>query len=136
MLVLPALAFCQEAPKGTNTVIVTGVGFKQIAGALLDSGFIIDKSDEDLGYVKTEYKKLCAKCIPDLFLNIRIKDSVAIITGGWRSDADIFSLFQTSKQDYVLIPIRKEKSKVPRIIFAYVDKFAHAFNCPVSYAVR
>jgi hypothetical protein len=135
VMLLPIFVIGQTPPKGTNTITITDIGFNQIASALLDSGFVIDKSDRDLGYIKTEYKPLCSKCVPQIYLNVRIKDSIATLTGGWRSNVNIFAL-NSNKDQYYLFPIQQEKSKVPRKCFEYMDGFAKAFDRPISYSKR
>ena len=44
--------------KSSNVIklIVKNVGFNQVCNALLDSGYTIDKKDNDLQTVKTELK--------------------------------------------------------------------------------
>jgi len=57
------------------------VSFNQVANALLDAGYLIDKKDNDLQTLKTEAKQFPKYWDAKYVINIRVKDSVAYITG-------------------------------------------------------
>src|SRR5664279_2222581 len=102
----------QEIPKGANTLGIHGTTYSQVMNTLLDSGFKIDKSDKEFGTIKTEYRKLGPNKIPSIYFDVRIKDSVATFSGGWRSNGDWLGISNTSKENYYLFPIQNIKGKV------------------------
>lgn len=125
ILLLPLLAISQN--KGDNTIVVKGVGFMQVCSALIDAGYIIDKKDNDLQTVKTELKSGQDKNKwMKLLLNIRVKDSAAIITGQW---------YNTLGDD----PIETNTYKIentsgnPKSCFKEMKTFALSFKKPVEY---
>jgi hypothetical protein len=72
---------CVAQNKGDNTILVKGVTFDQVVNALLDKGYKIDKLDKDFKTVKTEYCECRPKYSYQILLNVRVKDSVAAISG-------------------------------------------------------
>lgn len=127
----------QEIPKNTTTIIVKGVAFDKVVNCLLDSGFVIDKIDKEYQTLKTEYRKLCKDCIPEILFNVRVKDSVVTISGKWRSDLNLFGAAetQTGKENAYVFEIKNEKNKVPKEAFKAMNKFALALKGEVQYIV-
>ena len=77
-LFIPLFSFCQkEIPIGTNTIKVTGVTFKEIANSLLDSGYTVEKKDNDLQTITTDPRPY--KNYLHYYVYVRVKDSVAYI---------------------------------------------------------
>jgi len=74
-------AFSQNILKDANTIIVKGVNFKEVCNALLDSGYTIDKKDNDLQTASTEPKSYPKYWNLKYVISIRIKDSSAYISG-------------------------------------------------------
>ncbi len=64
-----------------NTIVVKGVTFMQVCNALLDSGWTIEKKDNDLLTVKTESKAFPRYWNGVFCITVRIKDSAAYIGG-------------------------------------------------------
>lgn len=69
-----------QIPKEVNTIIIKGVGFNQVCNALLDSGYAIQKKDNELFTVRTEKKEFPRYWSASYVVDIRIKDSIAYIT--------------------------------------------------------
>jgi hypothetical protein len=112
LLMLHQSIIAQDIPKHANTIIVKGVSFDKVVRSLIDSGYIPDKMDKDLQYIKTEYKKICVKCVPEMLLTIKVKDSVATITGIWRSSVDmIFSSSQETRKMPMFLQLRTKKQQ-------------------------
>lgn len=76
---ITSVSFSQS--KGDNTILVKGVTFEQVVNKLLDQGYRIDKIDKDYKTVKTEYSEPRSGYTYKECLDIRVKDSVATITG-------------------------------------------------------
>lgn len=130
--------FSQDIPKNANVIVVKGVTFEKVVNSLLDSGFVIEKIDKEYQTLKTEYKKLCKDCIPEIQFYVRVKDSVLTITGKWRSDLNIFGGFDTnkSKDEALIFEIKNEKNKVPRESFKAMNKFAISLKGEIQYLVE
>jgi len=85
-LLLPIFAFSQKTIlKGTtNTARVSGVTLNEAGNKLLDMGYVIEKSDSIFQFLKTEFRDGTGKSEwMKIRLFVRIKDSVAIVTGEW-----------------------------------------------------
>jgi hypothetical protein len=128
------LAYAQE--KNDNTIIVKGVSFEQVVNALLDSGYHIEKMDKEYRTIKTEYRELCDNCLPQLYFDIRVKDSTATISGKWRSNLNgIFGLkTERDNNSAYIFPIKNEKDKVPKKCFNKMNDFAKSLNGQITYA--
>ena len=137
VLFLTNQILAQDIPKNATTIIVKGVAFNNIVNCLLDSGFVVDKMDKEYQTLKTEYKKLCKDCIPEILFNVRVKDSIATITGNWRSTVNLFGFAesQNDKDIALVFEIKNEKSKVPKEVFKAMNKFALALKGEVQYLV-
>ena len=77
--------------KGDNTILVSGVTFKQVVNALLDEGFKIEKIDSNYNTVRTEWKEH-VKYSFNYYFDIRVKDSTASITGQSKSSNFLFEI--------------------------------------------
>lgn len=117
--------------KNDNVIIVKGVTFKMVINNLLDAGYQIQKMDTAYSTVRTEYKKLCSTCEPEYLLDIRVKDSTAIITGKWKNTA-MAAIFLNGADP--VMDIRNEKSGVPKQSFAAANKFALSLSSNIVYA--
>jgi hypothetical protein len=71
----------QNILKDANVITVKGVSFNEVCNALLDSGYVIDKKDSELQTVRTEKKKFPKYWKAIYTVNIRVKDSIAYISG-------------------------------------------------------
>lgn len=133
ILLLPLLAISQN--KGDNTIMVKGVGFLQVCNALLDAGYIIERKDDTLQTVKTEFKNGKDKNKwMNLLLNIRIKDSTAIITGQWYNTMFVGSKFLGQEQSIENSTYKIENtSGNPKACFKEMKNFALSFKKPVEY---
>lgn len=84
ILMLPVLAMAQtnpRPPKGANLITVKGISFQQVCQQLVDMGYSIEKKDNELQTVRTEYKEYSKSWNAAYRLNVRVKDSIAYING-------------------------------------------------------
>lgn len=117
-----------------NTIIAAGVTFRQAVNVLLDNGYIIDKLDSNFYTIKTEYKKFCPDCLPQILLNIRIKDTFAVIKGTWKSDGGILAKALVGHDvDEMFFDVMNEKGKVPQMCFKEMDRIAKLLSSNVTY---
>ena len=132
------LSFISSAqPKKANTIIVKGVQFKEVANALLDAGYEIAKSDSSLGTIKTEYKLGTGELkYVKVSIFVRIKDSVATITGKWYNTIVMnafASKFTTEDNESLIV---QNTNGGYKLCFQEMNKLALSFNKPVEYLIK
>lgn len=147
VLLLPVIGFAQSEqlpPKKANLVIVKGVSFQQVCQQLVDLGYNIEKKDNDLHTVRTEYKEYTKSFNAAYRLNIRVKDSTAYIAGQycapwWRpgTNNNQDRLWQDSPAFNT--PNRKGEMN-PKTMQGYafgkMNDFAIALNGQIEYKVE
>ncbi|MBS1668371.1 MAG: hypothetical protein JST58_13425 [Bacteroidetes bacterium] len=74
-------AVAQDILPDANTIVVKKISFIEICNALLDAKYSIAQKDNDLQTLKTELREYPTLWNATYILNIRVKDSVAYITG-------------------------------------------------------
>lgn len=133
LLLIPTLSFAQ--PKGTNTIKVSGVTFKEAAITLMDAGFTLEKLDSNFQTLRTDWRdgKGSNKWMK-LRLNLRIKDSAAILTGNWYNTITLnaFDKFTTIENEAMEI---KNSYGNPKACFKEMDIYAKLFKKPVEYTI-
>lgn len=122
--------------KKDNTIRVKGVDFLQVCNVLLDAGYVIEKKDNDLQTVKTEFRPGKDKNrYMNLCLIIRVKDSVAIITGQWYNTlfdgARIAGQEQTLSNSTYKI---ENTSGNPKACFKEMNEFASRLGKDLLYS--
>lgn len=123
-------------PKGTNTIKVIGVNFKDIANSLLDAGYSFEKIDSNYNTIKTDFKTGKDKGkYTKLRLLIRVKDSTAIVTGEWYNamliGSRLFGVEQTIENNTEKIEYTYGN---PKNLFNEMNTFALSFKKPVEYS--
>lgn len=113
--------------KGDKTIIVKGVSFMEVCTNLLDKGYSIDKKDTELQTVKTEEKQYPKFWNAKYRINVRVKDSVAYISGTFTvADGQLFKddpiEFTTNKKGE---PYSKHIATYP---FLLIKEFAETLN--------
>jgi len=135
-LILPTSLLAQSIPPKANTILVHGVTFAGVCNALLDSGYKISKKDNDLQTVETEERHYPNKWNATYRIEIRIKDSVAIITALFTAPPG-GGLFLNEPAFY-----RTKKNGEPQleslqtVAFLSVNRFATSLSRDVSYDIR
>lgn len=117
-----------------NVIVVKGVGFKQVCNALLDSGYIIERKDNDLQTARTEHKMYPKYWDATYSIDIRVKDSVAYFTAKFTSPSDGKGLFK-DEPVYNLVNgkgVTHSKSLVA-YPFTLIQRFTQGFGKPVEY---
>lgn len=120
IFILLVSSSCFAQPKGANVIKITGVAFREVAQRLVDSGFFFQKIDSNYQILRTEFKEVNRY---NVSYEVRVKDSVATITGLWESGNITFD-------------IKNVKFSVYRDTFADLNKFALSFNKPVEYVIK
>jgi hypothetical protein len=138
-LLLPMIGFSQEKIlKKANAIEVNGVSFREIGNSLLDAGYTFDKLDSNFQTVKTEFKEGNGKNKwMRLRLFIRIKDSVAIITGEWYNSivigANLLGQIQTIENSTYKIEYTGSNTKK---CFLEMKTFAESFKKPTTCFIK
>lgn len=134
---LSCSCFVNGQEKGTNKIIVSGVSFDSVIYKLLDAGYFIDKRDSTLKTVTTLPKRFFEKPSSNMYLQIRVRDSVAYITGMFNMDVvmnNVLGLDLTfDYRSFDPIENKGMKGSVMKISFIKMDEFAKSFNKPVEY---
>lgn len=126
----------QQAPKGTNTIKVKGVSFRQVANALLDAGYSFKSIDSNYNILTTEPKSYSRKADGMVQLNIRVKDSVVMITGYcglYESDLSN-NPGRGIVEGKTVIANRGMKGSLLKDSFGVMDNFAKSLKGVIVYA--
>ena len=137
LVFIPLNVICQEIPKFANTIIVEGTCFDSLKNSLLDNGYFIDQQNKDDGTVITKAKGIDKYDMHTLIMYIRIKDSVAKITGKWNLNVNYNAqkggLYSNDKTDFMPLEYWKDKHSNPHVIFVVMDNFAKSLHGKISY---
>lgn len=132
ILVSQLSVFSQNILKDANVIIVKGVDFKEVCNALLDSGYTIDKKDNELQTASTEAKSYPKYWSLNYVVNIRIKDSSAYISG---------KIYGSPLINYepIFNHCKKSGQTYPKSAYGYpfilLNNFALGFKKEVSYSI-
>lgn len=132
-LFAPLIATSQR--KGDNTIVVKGVGFLQVCNALLDAGYTIEKKDNELQTAKTELRLYPKLWNAYYSIQIRIKDSAALITGSITGPQKTGGIFKDDPIEYLTNKKGKTLDKsISGLGFSILKDFALSFKKPVEYS--
>lgn len=128
----PVAAFCQNAPKGANTIIVAST-FNEACIKLLDAGYFIDKKDSTLGTIVSSPKYI-KKVDGNIIIQVRIKDSLAYISGLLNQNIAYNGRYGTVDfKEYSAIENKGMKNSPAKQFFNAMEDFAKSFNKRVDY---
>ncbi len=119
--------------KKDNIIVAHGADFKNAVNILLDGGYTIEEIDSKYETVRTEYKALCRDCVPEIMLDIRVKQNNAIVKGKWRSNGGIIGQTLSGNSDTMYFDKMHEKSKVPKMCFNEMNRIAMLLSKNVDY---
>lgn len=133
LLLLPALSYSQTMPPSVNTIVVKGVTFKQVCMSLLDSGYVIDKKDNDLETVSTKPKDYPKLWNATYVINVRIKDSAAYFTGTFTAPPEGGLFYNEPVYNHC----KKNGQPLPKSMIRYpfmiMNNFVTSFNKEIQY---
>ena len=105
-----------------------------MCNALLDSGYVIDKKDNDLQTVRTEVKDYPKYWNASYIINIRVKDSTAYITGTFTAPGREGGLF---KDEPIVNIVNKKGEPVKKSLsghaFSLLSEFAFSFKKEIDF---
>ena len=76
LLLTPLILLGQKIPNESNLIIVKGIKFIDVCNSLLDSGYVIEKKDSELGTIKTELRQYEKYWNSGYYFQIRVRDSI------------------------------------------------------------
>jgi hypothetical protein len=132
-----------QAPINANVILVHNIIFKDAVNRLLDSGFTIKKIDSNYNTIETDPKAWNRSGWgQQMLLKIRIKDSIAEITGLMGFEENNNNKYSPGSLGAILsgvnTPIsnvkafQKRKKPTP---FTIMNNIALSFNKPVEYEI-
>lgn len=124
-----------------KTIAVTGISFNEICTALLDSGYAIEKRDNELQTIRTEDKVYKRYFNAAYKINVRIKDSIAYFSATftcpfdqWLSGKNAAPLFLNEPAQCVLTRNGEIREKsMTGYAFSEMNRFAISFGRPARY---
>jgi hypothetical protein len=131
-LLLPFYVKAQNIQCGATTIAVPGLSFKQVCVSLLESGYIIDKKDNDLETVSTQSRHYPKRYSATYIIHARIKDSTAYFTVTFTAPTD----GSIVKNEPSIFKYTKKGKPIDNIFtypFAIVGYFVKGFRRPVEY---
>lgn len=132
LLLIPSL--CLSQPKGAKTIIVKGVGFFEICNALLDSGYVIEKKDNELQTAVTELRVYPRYFNAYYKINIRVKDSTAYISGSFTGPGKTGGLFKDEPIENMINKKGKVlKTSISGYPFSLLYEFAASFKKEIDF---
>lgn len=133
LLIFPFFSDAQNIPSNVNTVLVKDLKFIDICRAFLDSGYTIEKKDNDLQTVETAIKQYPKYWNATYVIHVRVKDSIAYFSVTYTAPPD-GGLFKnetaanlTNKKGVTL------KKSMDGYIFLLLNEFALSFKKETSY---
>jgi len=123
--------------KGDNTIKVHGISFLEICNALLDAGYAIDKKDNELQTATSEVKDYDKYWNASYKVSLRVKDSIAYITGLFTAPGRSGGVFKDEPMQYLVN--RKgevQKKALATYPFLLLNVFALSLGKQVTYSNR
>ncbi len=124
-------AYSQNILPNANVIIVKNVGFNEICNALLDSGYSIEKKDQELQTVRTEPKNYPKYWNATYVINVRVKDSIAYISAISKS-----ALGEMEVSNHVNRHGETYKKSLDGFPFLILNTFALSFKRSIDYEKR
>lgn len=124
----------QDIPCHANTIIVPAVSFNKVCTALLDSGYIIDKKDNDLQTASTQPRSYPKRFSATYVINVRMKDSAAYFTTTFTAPKD-GSIVKNEPSTYKCKKNGKPIDNIFTYPFMLVNSFARGLG-KVTYIAR
>jgi hypothetical protein len=127
---LPAITFSQQ--KHENAIVVSHLSFREAMMTCMNSGYTIAVKDDSLKFFSTTLR--ANKHGDEIVLHLRIKDSVAVITGDFNSNITLDLGGVSAKMGITQIEFRGMRGSAYGQSWNSMDDFAKLFGKPISYA--
>lgn len=148
LLLLPFLGKTQvnTIPQKSNTILIKGVTFQEVCNKLLDSGYVIEKKDNDLQTIRTEFKEYPKSYNAAYKISVRVKDSIAFMTVNFTAPYDQWLTKAANKIDPLWNNERSyyQENKKGKVYskniyvqpFLWINLLALSFGKPVEYKIQ
>lgn len=134
IILIPGVCSAQSALSDANTIIVKGVSFLRVCGALLDSGYTIDTKDNDLMTATTASRQYPKFWNASYKVHIRIKDSTVLISGVFTSPPGGGLFMNEPVRNRTNSKGETKAKSIDGCIFLLLDSFARGLSSDVTYA--
>ena len=131
LVAVAATSFCQK--KGDNQILVHGTTLKIAMLTLMDAGYSIDKYDTTIETLSTVTRKAQHASLTVIW-RVRIKDSMAIITGDWMSMVSMSIGGAKIEPTYYPLEYRNSTMYETHQIFLSMVDLAKKMGSPVDFA--
>ncbi|HEX4851991.1 MAG TPA: hypothetical protein VFV08_14350 [Puia sp.] len=136
-LLIAFLLFCsvaqsQDINQDINTITIKGITFNQVVSHLIKHGYSISHLDNKANTIRTNFSKCTSKTASvNLSLRVRVRDSVAIITGRmcYNIDNKQYASPETARSSVV-----KYSRGASKEAFLQMNDFAKSFNAEMIYS--
>jgi hypothetical protein len=128
-VLFPVLGYAQETPKGSTAIIVSNTDLLTVGNKLLEHGFAIAKKDTKFGTIRTEDMEF-DNGVWFLRINVRVKDSVATITGEIRQ---VITLLGRGDGTYTPVINKGPKNSGYKVSFAKMEELAKSLGGTIRY---
>lgn len=125
----------QNIPCGASTIIVHNVSFKSVCNSLLDSGYSIDRKDNDLQTVSTQPRACPKRFSATYVIHARIKDSAVHFTVTFNAPKD-GSIVRNEPSIYKCKKNGKPIDNIFTYPFTLLDSFAGTFGDKREYKTQ
>jgi hypothetical protein len=130
VVLLPTITFPQQ--KHDNAVVVSHLTFKESMLICMNAGYTIATKDDSLQFFSTTSR--ADKHYHEIVYHVRIKDSVAIITGDVNLNLTLTLGEVSAKTPIQQIEFIGMKGSANKQSWNSMDDFAKLFGKPISYA--
>lgn len=132
LMVILAIASTYAQTKHDNVIVANYLTYKEAMLKCLDMGYNIAVKDDDLQYFSTTPR--ADKHHNEVVYHVRIKDSIAVITGDLNQNMGMALGMWTAKVPITQIEFRGEEGSPMKQSWYSMNDFAKSFGKQISYA--
>lgn len=134
-LLIPLTALSQQPANGDNVIAVKDITFSKAAAILLDAGYSFKSKDSADCIVLTEFRPYSSGGGLNYDVRLRVKDSVAYISGHWKMNVQIRSgMFASDPNELREACWKGWRTGGYRMVFSKLQEIAAKLGGSISYA--
>ena len=127
------ISFSQDIPNGVNTIAVKGLKFIDVCNKSLDSGYTIEKKDNDLQTAQTDVRFYPKYWNASYVFYIRVKDSITYLSATFTAPPDSKILLNEPVINHLNKKGKVLSKSLDVYVFLLLNKFALSFHKEISY---
>lgn len=135
LLLIATSIKAQDILCGAKTITVHNVSFTKVCNSLLDSGYLLERKDNDLQTVSTQARAYPKRFSATYVINVRVIDSVANFTVTFNAPKD-GSIVRNEPSVYKCKKNGKPIDNIFTYPFTLVNSFIKGFGKEVIYNAR